>query len=67
MILAHTRLLVPKKFPNNRDAVNSTARLEKPEKKTTVYKVRRMGGLYQSEYDERYNRILTRVLDKRLI
>lgn len=34
MMLAHTRLLVPKKFPSRRDADISTANEVKPEKKT---------------------------------
>ena len=34
MILAHTRLLVPKTLPSKREAVNSTAKVVIPEEKT---------------------------------
>src|SRR5260221_11137561 len=41
MILAQTRLLVPKMWPSSRDAVSSIARLVMPLVKTAIYNMRR--------------------------
>jgi hypothetical protein len=41
MMLAHTKLLVPKYGPNKWDAPNSTAKIVMPEAKTAKYNDRR--------------------------